>query len=328
MNNSIFIQKVYLEMKVSVIIPIYNTKEYIRQCLDSILEQTLQEIEIIVVDDGSTDGTTDIIKEYENKYPQKIKAFYKPNGGQAEARNLALQHAVGEYLGFVDSDDWIDKEMYEEMYNKAKADNADIVICDTTDHYPTRDVYHHASQFEDKFSVTPSACNKIFRREFVGDINFPVGLWYEDFEFTTKNLMLTERISTIPKSFYHCHCREVSTMFNNNSEKNLNMLTVFNNLIEFVNEHNLQEKYAETLEYLHIDHILISTINRLEQHNTKNKKRIINAMRSVVKERYPDFYKHEVFKNMPRNRKIIAYLNYIGLSPISRLILNLKTQIK
>lgn len=313
-------------MKVSVIVPAYNTKDYMEECLDSILNQTIDEIEILVVDDGSTDGTTDIIKKYEKKYPEKIKAFYKPNGGQAEARNVGLSHATGEYLGFVDSDDWIDPEMYLEMYDKAKSENADIVICDTTDHYADRQVYHHASQFEDKFSVTPSACNKIFRREFVGNMIFPVGIWYEDFEFTTKNLMKTENISVIHKSFYHCHCRQVSTMTNNNSEKNLDIITVFEHLTEFANENSMQDQYKETFEYLHIDHILISTINRLEQQKSNNKKAVIKTMRKSVKERYPKFYKDDVFKKMPRNRRIVAFLNYIGLSKVSKLMLGFKAR--
>ena len=311
-------------MKVSVIIPIYNTKDYIRKCLDSVINQTLEDIEILAVDDGSTDGTADIVKEYAEKYPQKLKAFFKQNGGQADARNLALLNAQGEYLGFVDSDDWIDAEMYLEMYEKAKSEDADIVICDTTDHYPTYDVYHHASQFESKFAVTPSACNKIFRRTFVGDIQFPVGLWYEDFEFTTKNLMRTEKISVIHKGFYHCHCREVSTMTNNNAQKNMDMLTVMNNLVGYVESNGWLDKYSDVLEYLHIDHILISTINRLEQQDNKIKKTIIKNMRDAVKARYPKFYKGGVFKAMPRNRRIVAFLNYSGFSWLSKLLLNVK----
>lgn len=312
-------------MKVSVIIPVYNTKDYIKQCLDSVLQQTIDEIEILVVDDGSTDGSTDIIKEYVERYPEKINAFFKPNGGQADARNLALLHAKGEYLGFVDSDDWIDCTMYEEMFQKAKEEEADIVICDTMDHYPEREVYHHASQFENKFTVTPSACNKIFRREFVGDKKFPSGLWYEDFEFTTKSLMLTEKISVIHKSFYHCHCREVSTMANNNSEKNLDMLIVLEHLTNFVDENCLQENHRDTLEYLHIEHVLISTINRLQLQKNKNKRYVINTMRKTVKQRYPKFYRDRVFKEMEKNRRIIAMLNYVGLSTLSMIILKFKS---
>ena len=314
-------------MKVSVIIPVYNTKGYLSQCFDSLVNQTLEDIEILVVDDGSTDGSAQIIKEYEQKYPQKFKGFFKENGGQASARNLALKYAKGEYLGFVDSDDWVDAEMYTEMYEKAKAEEADIVICDTTDHYPTRDVYHHASQFESKFSVTPSACNKIFRREFVGDIRFPEGLWYEDFEFTTKSLMLTEKIGVIHKSFYHCHCREVSTMTNNNAEKNLDMLTVLGNLTRFVEEKGMAKKYKDVLEYLYLDHVLITTVNRIKVQKNKNKNKVIKQMVSEVKKRYPKFYKDAVFTQMAKNRKIIALLNFAGFSGLSKLILSIKAKL-
>ena len=314
-------------MKVSVIIPVYNTKGYLSQCFDSLVNQTLEDIEILVVDDGSTDGSAQIIKEYEQKYPQKFKGFFKENGGQASARNLALKYAKGEYLGFVDSDDWVDAEMYTEMYKKAKAEEADIVICDTTDHYPTRDVYHHASQFESKFSVTPSACNKIFRREFVGDIRFPEGLWYEDFEFTTKSLMLTEKIGVIHKSFYHCHCREVSTMTNNNAEKNLDMLTVLGNLTRFVEEKGMAKKYKDVLEYLYLDHVLITTVNRIKVQKNKNKNKVIKQMVSEVKKRYPKFYKDAVFTQMAKNRKIIALLNFAGFSGLSKLILSIKAKL-
>jgi len=316
------------KLKVSVIIPVYNTKDYLHQCLDSLVNQTLEDIEILVVDDGSTDGSTEIIKEYAQNYPQKFKAFYKENGGQAAARNLAVDNAQGEYLGFVDSDDWVDTEMYAEMYEKAKSENADIVICDTTDHYPTHDVYHHASQFESKFAVTPSACNKIFRRDFVGDIRFPVGLWYEDFEFTTKNLMLTESIGVIHKSFYHCHCREVSTMTNNNAEKNLDIVTVLGDLTRFVEEKGMAEKYKDVLQYLYIDHVLITTVNRLKAQKNKNKNKVIKKMVSEVKKRYPKFYKDAVFTQMPKNRKIIARLNFAGLSGLSKLILSIKAKCK
>lgn len=315
-------------MKVSIIIPVYNTEKYLRQCFDSVLNQTLKDIELIVVDDGSSDGSAEIIKEYAEKYPDKFKAFYKENGGQASARNLALPYATGEYLGFVDSDDWIDAEMYEEMYGLAKEENTDIVICDMIDHYPTHEHYHHASEFTDKFRIAPSACNKIFRRDFVGDINFPVGLWYEDFEFTTKNLMLTDKISVIHKGFYHCHCREVSTMSNNNSEKNLNMLKIFDNLIEFMEERSLMEKYKDELEYLHLDHILFATITRVEKHKNKNKRTVIKQLRKAVKARYPKFYKGAVFASLPKKHRNVVFANYMGLSPLVRFLVRTKQGLK
>lgn len=316
-----------MSVKVSVIIPAYNTEEYMSQCLDSLLKQTLQEIEIIVVDDGSTDGTLTILKQYEERYPDKIRVFHKENGGQGSARNLALKYVRGEYLGFVDSDDWIDLEMYEEMYLKAKEEDADIVVCDMVDHFPEREVYYHASRFEDKFKVTPSACNKIFRTSFANDVRFPEGIWYEDFEYTTKQLMKTERISVIHKGFYHCHCREVSTMNNNNSTKNKNMLIVLRNLETFVNDRGWKEMYADVIEYLYIEHVLITTINRVESQKSLDKRDVISCLRKEVCKKYPRFYKDPVFRKFPTNRRMIAGLNAMGLSAVSRMIFYLKSKL-
>ncbi len=313
--------------KVSIIIPAYNTEEYMAECLDSILNQTLEEIEIIVVDDGSADGTLAILRDYEKRFPEKIKVFHKENGGQASARNVALKYAQGEYLGFVDSDDWIDVDMYEVMYTKAKKENADIVICDMVDHYPTYEIYHHASVFDDKFKVTPSACNKIFKRTFAEGVNFPEGLYYEDFEYTTKQLMKTDKISLVHKGFYHCHCREVSTMNNNNAKMNKDILSVMENLEAFVKANNWEEKYGEVIEYLYIDHILITTINRLEQQDNSEKKAVIDFLRKEVGKKYPKFDKDTAFVKMSKKRQIIALLNAKGFSTVSKFILSLKGRI-
>lgn len=315
-----------MSVKVSIIIPAYNTEEYMAQCLESLLKQTMKEIEIIAVDDGSTDHTLSILKQYEERYPERVRVFHKENGGQASARNLAMQHAQGEYLGFVDSDDWIDLEMYEEMYQKAVEEDADIVVCDMVEHYPNREVYHHASRFEDKYRVTPSACNKIFRKDFAGDVRFPEGFWYEDFEYTTKQLMKTEKISVIHKGFYHCHCREVSTMNNNNSAMNKDMLEVIRHLEKFAEEKGWQEKYADVIEYLYIEHIIITTINRLESQNNQQKRAVINYLRKETLKKYPKFYKDSVFATFPKKRQIIACLNAAGFSFVSKMLFSIKSK--
>ena len=167
-------------IKVSVVVPAYNMENYIHQCMNSLLKQTLEEIEFLIVDDGSKDNTLEILKEYEAKYPEKVRVFHKENGGQSSARNLALQHAKGEYLGFVDSDDWTDPKMFEVMYQKAKADDADIVVCDMVDHYIDRTYYHDYTHVPNKQGFAGNVINKIFRREMAEGLMFPVGLWYED----------------------------------------------------------------------------------------------------------------------------------------------------
>ena len=166
-------------MKISVIIPVYNVEKYISKCLDSIVNQTLESIEIIVVNDGSLDNSQEIIDEYVKKYPKKVKSFIKDNGGQGSARNIGLQHAKGEYISFVDSDDWLELNTLKEMYNLAKKNNSDVVICDMVDHLTSGKIlYHNCTVYDNVYEVTPSACNKIFKRSIIGDIKFLSRLWY------------------------------------------------------------------------------------------------------------------------------------------------------
>ena len=317
-----------MKIKVSVIIPVYNTEDYLKECIESLVNQTLREIEILIVNDGSTDSSLEIMKEFKNKYPNIIKIFDKVNGGQASARNYALPFAQGEYLGFVDSDDWVDSTMYEEMYEKAEKEDADIVICDMVDHFPDRTVCYPSSRFENKFKVTPSACNKLFKRSLVKEDVFPVGLWYEDFEFTTMQLMKTDCISVIHKGLYHCHCREVSTMYNNNSEKNQDILVVLEHLVEYVEKNGWYEKYKNVLEYLYIDHVLITSINRVQKQKNENKKIVINNLRKEVLKKYNSFYKDDAFREMPKKRQIIALLNAYGLCSMSMMLLKITEIIK
>ena len=121
-------------IKVSVIVPVYNVEKYIDKCLNSLVKQTLKDIEIIVVNDGSPDNSQKIIDKYVDKYPDKIKSYIKENGGQGSARNLGLEYASGEYISFIDSDDWLDLDALEEMYLLAKKEKSDVVICDMIDH--------------------------------------------------------------------------------------------------------------------------------------------------------------------------------------------------
>ena len=115
--------------KVSIIVPVYNVENYLEKCLNSLVAQTLQEIEIVVVNDGSTDNSQAIIQDFQSRFPDKIKTFQKQNGGLSDARNFGLKHSSGEFIGFVDSDDYVSETMFEEMYTLAKVHQAQMVIC-------------------------------------------------------------------------------------------------------------------------------------------------------------------------------------------------------
>ncbi len=113
--------------KVSIIVPIYNNEKYIGKCLDSLVAQTLDDLQILMINDGSTDATEEICLRYAQQYPN-FEYYYKENGGSASARNVGLEHATGEYIGFVDSDDYVEHTMFEKMYSAAKEQDADMVF--------------------------------------------------------------------------------------------------------------------------------------------------------------------------------------------------------
>lgn len=314
-------------MKVSVIVPVYNVEPYLKKCLDSLVGQTLDELEILVVNDGSPDGSQKIIDEYVEKYPKRLKGFVKENGGQASARNLALQYAQGEFIGFVDSDDWVDATMFETMYQKAVIENADIVICNTIDHFADHEVYHRQSDVG-KFRKCGSVCNKIFKRILIDDVRFPAGLWYEDLCFGVELLMQTERVAYCEEHFYHALDRQGSTMNNNNAKKNLNMLVVMDEIIKFAKEKGLYEKFSYDLEYMVIEHILITSINRVAEQDNKEKSKIIRKMREYVLKHYPNFKRDDAFKEFSKNQQVVAILNAYGLSSVSQMIFKCKRMLK
>ena len=313
--------------KVSVIVPVYNVEKYLKKCLDSLVNQTLRDIEIIIVNDGSLDNSQNIIDEYVKKYPELIKSFIKENGGQGSARNLGLDYATGDYISFVDSDDWLDLNALEEMYNLAKETKSDVVICDMIDHYEdgTSKTFN-CTKYNSVYEVTPSACNKIFKRSIIGDIRFLNGEWYEDFNFTTKILMLNVNIKTISKDFYHCHARKISTMNNNNSLKNLDIIIVIENLIEYAKKNNLYDK--NVFSYLIFDHILITTINRVALQKNSDTKNVLKELINYCHKNIYDYKKMKFYKNVSKNRKVIAYLNYHRLYSLSKLILKISSKIK
>lgn len=316
-------------MKVSVIVPVYNVEDYLDACLKSLVNQSLQDIEIIVVNDGSPDNSQAIIDRYVEKYPDLVKSIIKENGGQASARNVALNIAKGEYINFVDSDDWVKPDMYEKMYEKAKETDSDIVICDTTDNYKGYSIYHKPSNFTNKLRQTPSPCNKLFKKSFIGELRFPENkMWYEDFTFVTELLMQTEKIARYHNDFYQCNCRDISTMSNNNSPKNLDIITAFELIVEFAKENGLYEKYKEDLDFMIIDHILITTINRVAQQKHPEKENVIKELRRYIKKEIPNILNLKVYKEMPVNRRLIAYLNLKGLHNLSKSILSINGKMK
>ena len=243
--------------KVSVIVPIYNVEKYLEKCINSLLEQTLEEIQIILVNDGSKDSSGEIAKKYQANNPNKIIYVEKENGGLSDARNYGLKYATGDFIAFLDSDDYIEKNAYEEMYNKAIEENADYVECDFIWEFPNKirvdKQYPYKNKKEMLSFVRVVAWNKLIKRQLITDNNleFPKGLRYEDVEFTY-----------VDKPFIHYVQREGS-IANVQNERTAEIFTVLDNVIEFYKKNNIYEKYRDELEYNYARYLLCSSLKRM-----------------------------------------------------------------
>lgn len=314
-------------IKISIIVPVWNVEEYLEKCLDSLVNQTLKEKEIIIVNDGSPDNSEKIILKYQQKYSNLITYIKKENGGLGSARNKGLEVAKGEFICFVDSDDWLEENTCEEMYNKAKKENSKIVICDMVDHYPDKTIYHDCTHFNTPYEKTSSACNKIFKKDLINNLRFfEEKIWYEDLNFTTKLFLSNPKISTINKGFYHCHAHAGSIMLNNNSLKNLDIIKCIDDIKEYALTNNLYNE--EIFSYLIFQHILITSIVRVLRQKSNDKKKVIKTLTKYCQKNIGSYKKYPYYQSIPINRKIIANLNYHNMSNISALLLKIKEKIK
>ena len=305
-------------MKLSIIVPVYNVLPYIRQCLDSLVGQTLEDYEIILIDDGSTDGTAQVLAEYAARYPEKIILKRVENGGQGRARNIAIDMARGDFLGFIDSDDWIDPSMYEKLWKRAAETGADVVVCDwLIKHSDGHDQVFPARVQDHWLAAAGSACNKIFRRSLVGDTRFPAGLWYEDFYFSAMMLLKARGVEYLEEPLYMYRQSQFSTMRNNSSAKNLDMLTILDMLEEYMLPHGFRDE----LDFFIINHVLIDSINRVYRQKTPDRNQVLSRLRGYVRTKIPDLSHCPCYLRESRNRRIIARLNYDGLYAVSGLIL-------
>lgn len=249
--------------KVSVIIPVYNVSAYLRKCLDSVVNQTLKEIEIIIVNDCSPDPLDDeICAEYETKDPRIVYIKHEKNLGLGGARNTGIRASKGDYIGFVDSDDFISAEMYEAMFKKVEGDNADVVICGA---YSVTEECSEVSIFsknptelelinKDAFEgwlrlnghkIWDMAWDKLWKKSLFIDNNifFPENMLFEDFATTPRLMFFSKKVLLVKEAFYH-YRRRNDSISKTTSMKHIIDLGKAINIIEvFINGQKKNGKY-------------------------------------------------------------------------------------
>lgn len=213
--------------KISVIIPVYKVEEYLKRCVDSVIGQTLRNIEIILVDDGSPDNCPAICDEYAKK-DDRVRVIHKKNGGVSEARNVGIEAALGEFIGFVDPDDYIEADMYEYLYDLVKKENAEISMCEFFHCYqgkePEKNEKISVETVDSETAIyyvleskraSMTLVNKIYKREIFDDnLRFPVGKVQEDAFLIVDILDRAKKvvISNFQKYYYYHRINSITTM--------------------------------------------------------------------------------------------------------------------
>ena len=307
-------------MKLSIIVPVYKVEEYLGECVDSLLSQTIDDYEIILVDDGSPDNSGKIADEYAAANPDMIRVLHIDNGGQGRARNFALDIAKGDFVGFVDSDDWVTHDMYEKMYTRAAETGADVVVCDFMERFADgRESMLPASLQDNWLGSAGSSCNKIFRRSLIGELRFPVGLWYEDFYFSAVMLLRSKHTEFIAEPLYIYRRGQESTMHNNNAAKNLDMLTI----MDMLEKEMVPAGYKDDFEFFLVNHVLLDSISRLAKQDAPERKEVIGKLRQYVQAKIPKLSGCGSYKKESRKRRLIMWMNYHGLEDAGQFILKI-----
>ncbi len=282
--------------KLSIIVPIYNSGKYLYKCINSLLRQTLDDIEIILVDDHSIDNSLNIINNYQRLYPDKIKVLSNiENKGAGYSRNKGLLVATGEYIGFIDSDDYIEPDMYEKMYVTAVNNNDDIVVTNMDLKYLgldfsflSRKCPTEQNRFDIKenkeylVNAKPSCCNKIYRRELLKRESFPEGLKWEDYPFTLNIISKSTMVECLADTSYHYRINLLGTTCTDLRKVNRKMLDIF--------------EVSDMLEQKMVDNDLFN-----EFQNELRTVQIVNSLGRV---------KDLLFTNISREEKMLL-MNYL-----------------
>ena len=308
-------------VKVSVVIPVYNVENYLRECLSSVINQTLKDIEIICVNDGSTDNSLRILREYE-KLDDRITLIHQTNKGTASARNLAMEYARGKYLFFLDSDDYIELNALEELYECVEENSLDFLIFQAINYDEGKKEFFETEYFSMNrlkeftkgsifnyndlgdmiFNVSVTAWQKLYNRNFIENIGarFPDGLLFEDNLFFWEVLFNAERVMFLPEFYYVRRIHKHSIMISAD-KRFIDSIEVNRLIIEKFREYDLLDRFKHILYDRRFD----LTFYRFRQIQDEYKQAYFEKLKEDYKRIVDDGYYEEYMDVLcPRTKAI------------------------
>lgn len=311
-------------IKLSIIVPVYNVEKYLDRCLDSLVHQTLENIEIIVVNDGSPDNSQKIIDKYANKF-SNVKPYIKRNGGISDARNFGIKHANGEYIAFVDSDDYVDKTMFEKMYNKAKENSFDIVECNLQmvddDGKLIRyvipalkeDIYYTNDLKKYMINMYTSVWNKIYKKTlFDNEVRFKRNVWFEDVEFLYKIIPYVKTIGFVHENLYYYVQREGS-ITKTFDDRLYCYIDNWNGIVEFYKEKGLYDNYYSEIEYSYVRYLYATFIKQSSNYKSKiDFDNAVKAAKQNVKQVFPKYRHNKYFYTTLKGIYLLLFNKFLA----------------
>lgn len=336
--------------KVSIILPVYNVEKFLKKCLESLVNQTLREIEIIAVNDCSTDNSLKILKEYQNQYGDKFQIINsKVNVKQGGARNLGIKAARGEFIGFVDPDDFVSLDMFEKMYHSATENNAEIVTCDyyevtgETKIYKSNDLPEGILDKENKKKALQrkygwELWQQLYKRELFIDnsIEFSENLYVTDLEIGALIIMYANKIVKIKEALYfYVKHDSATTSFKVNDKKIYDLLVVSDKRLQHFIDRNLYNEYKQEIDYIYFWHVCIVSVSRCILNFSKPQYEKMDEIKEKILTKIPDIKRNQYYIDSNLYTKLILLLllkNKYALASILKgtkcLSPNLKNKVK
>lgn len=315
---------------ISIIVPVYNVEQYLRKCVNSIINQTYKNLEIILVDDGATDNSGKMCDELA-KTDNRIKVYHKGNGGLSDARNYGVERATGEYIGFVDSDDYIDEEMYEKLYEAIKKEDVDVAECNLKIIYPdrielfTEKDYHKVcskKEYLEEYlkieNIFGSACVRLIKSDVAKKIKFPVGKLYEDTYYAYDLIEKVDRYAIMNNPYYNYLMRENSITNAKFNPRIFDLIEIVDKFHGTVYKDYFSLKEAADCRKMYAYFSVLNSV--LLEEKFKN-----NSYYQLVMNYFKENYK-ELLKNkyINRNRKLSILLIKMNINLYKKVLMRYK----
>ena len=304
-------------VKVSIIVPVYNTGKYLKECLDSLVNQTFTDTEIICINDGSTDDSLEILEQYNEKY-SNVSIHSQENSGLSISRNNGMKYSNGEYIYFMDSDDYLELTAIEELHDIASKNDLDFVIfklinfSDETKEKYTGEYYEmpFLRKWDGKVfnlhdigkkavHMAASTPGKFFKRDFIKDMEFPQNLIYEDNVFFAEAMMKADRVSFYDKHLYNRRIRENSITTQKADLKSADTIKIMNRIMELAKEYGIYEEY----KYALWDKKIKTSCLRFSKVGDEYKKEFYQLLREDYSNLEEEYVENKIYKQISEKSK-------------------------